>query len=62
MSYQLQYVVGPKATPKLKKQVKGGAESTNSVKSSGDGYAAAEKEFKLQWIKFVYIHSMPFPV
>lgn len=63
MNYQLRYVACPKPTQKSKKPGKAGTDGSttkvsgkagtdgSTTKVSGDDYAAARKEFKLQWLK-----------
>ena len=49
MGYQLQYVIGPKAAQKGKKNKATG--ENGAGKETPEAYAKAEKEFKLQWMK-----------
>lgn len=53
VSYQLKYVVGPKAVQKPKKALK----NNSAEPSCSANYAKAEREFKLQWFKYVCAFS-----
>ena len=55
VSYPVKYVIGPKAYQKSsKKQNRMASEKSDESVNSKPDFTAAEKTFKIQWLKYVW--------